>query len=178
MANLWPAAWRANLPWAGVPGALAQILNIHGVLIPGLSGEIGKLQEGTWQIASKAITPDNGANDLFGISGHVLIRGVVAVVTTAITAAGGAVTGKIGTETVDDALIGATADIRAAVDTVWFDDTGPAATIDGIGLSSAYVIGDEKKIILTCGAKPDTGELAVYLYWMPLSPGASVAAAA
>ena len=176
---VWNAGWRANLPWAGASNAFNTIAEIQGVDIPALDSEVSVIQTGNWQIARKQITPVQGVNDLFEVTGRVLVQGVFGIVTTEITRAGGNVEGKVGTETIDDLIIGATANIRAAANLIWQTNATPtvtAATIDLDG-NLTFVIANGDDIVLTLDELPDAGALEFYVFWKALSGDGNVAAA-
>ena len=173
---LWPSTWRQNLPWAGASDAFTTVAEIQGVDIPALESEVAAIQRGNWQVARNAVTPAAGVNELFDVTGRVLVQGVFGVVTTEITRAGGNVEGKVGTETIDDLIIGATANIRAAADLIWQTNATPtvtAATID-LGGDLTFVIGNGDDIILTLDEAPDAGALEFYCFWKPLSADGEV----
>ncbi len=143
-----------------------------------LNADVESVRDGNWQIARKAISPDDGINELFDVEGKVLVQGVVGVITTDITRTG-AVEGKVGTETIDDLLIGVTTNIKGVAGLVWFSDTDPAVTAAQVDLGEdfTFIIGNEDNIILTLSHDPDAGALEFYCFWKPLSQDGSVAPA-
>lgn len=173
---VWPAAWRANLPWAGQAQANQNVLEMHGVILPDVGASLATLLGGSWKLVKHEVELDNGVNDIFDVVGSVLIQGVFAVVTVDVARAGGAVTGKIGTVSDDDLIIGATTDIRTAAGDIWFSAADPAETGVQVDLSGdhCFVVTDGENIIATCGAAPDTGKMEFYCFYKALSADGAV----
>ncbi len=138
------------------------------------------VRDGNWQVTRNTLAGTgltSGVNDAFTITGHVLVRGVVGVITTEVERTG-AVEGKIGTETIDDLLIGVTTDIRGVAGLVWFSTIDPAVTAAQIDLGSdlTFIIGNGDDIIVTLDETPDAGVLEFYCFWKPLSADGNVSA--
>lgn len=173
--SLWPAGWRANLPWAGAADAFQTISEIQGVDLPALGSDVGEIQTGNWRLVRKAITPAQGANELFDVTGRVLIQGVFGIVTTEITRAGN-VEGKVGTDTIDDLIIGATDNIRAGAGLIWQTNATATVTAAAIDLDGdkTFVVANGDDIVLTLDEDPDAGALEFYCFWKPLSSDGEV----
>lgn len=178
---VWDAAWRANLPWAGASTAFTQIADVNQNQMLAALSHLEVIDEGGWQLVRKELdTLSDGYANIFEASGRVAVQGVIGIVTTEVTRAGGVVAGKIGTESDDDVLTGVTADVRAAAGAVWFSTTNPgddAVAVD-LGTDRTFVVAADENIRLHLAEAPDAGAIEFYLWFKPLGADGAVVPAA
>ena len=128
------------------------------------------------ELVTKTMTFSNttGAQTLFTVTGHVIVR-VVSVCTTACASAG-ACNVEIGTAASTAAITAQTDVTLLAAEEIWHDAT-PDAEIEAMSVLSDHIITDGNDIILTLSAQVDSGVVAFYCIWTPLSSDANVVAA-
>jgi len=127
-------------------------------------------------IARKALTFDDtdGAPVLFTVTGDVIVR-VVAVVVTSVASAG-ACNGAVGIAGATTTIIANTDVTLLAAREIWHDAM-PDVEIEALSVMKDFIITDGNDIILTLSAQADSGALAVYCMWTPLSADGLVVAA-
>ena len=129
-----------------------------------------------YKIARKEVTFLNtaaGNQDLFTVTGDVIVR-VVGVVGTSLTsaAAGNVAVGCVGeTDIIGGYTIATTLDARE----IWHDMT-PDSEIEDLSTMREAIITDGNNITLYYDAQIDAGVLVFYCFWTPLSAGSSVVA--
>ena len=179
---LWPAPWRANLPWGQTPRD--QVEQLHDVMVPGIDSLVQEIEKKVGRIAvheetdCSAWTTAASAIDLFGVTGDVLVR-VFATVQTGLTSASDDGTIAVGVEGNVGVLLPATtvAGVATRLDAgdVWTDAD---ANEKAIAIPDDWVLVNDTDIILTVGTNNITaGAMTVYCEWIPLSDGATVVSA-
>jgi hypothetical protein len=128
-------------------------------------------------LVTKAVTFANttGAVALFTVTGDVIVR-LITVCTTDCASAG-ACNGEIGIAGATGVIVPTTDITTLAAREIWHD-ASPDAEIEATSdAMHDVVISDGNDIILTLSAQADSGALAVYCFWFPLSADGNVSAA-
>jgi hypothetical protein len=180
---LWPAGWRANLPWAGQAAANVSVTNIEGVLMPALDSEIAMLQKNNWQLVRGVYDFDvsTGATDeydIFTVTGDVMVR-VIGVCETSVTDAAGASRLQVGVTGATTALLAQITGPDLVAGEIWHDAT-PTTEIEKIDISgshTAVITGGQDIVMEISGAAVTAGLINFYCYFMPLSADGDVVAA-
>lgn len=129
-----------------------------------------------YQVVRKTVTFNNtvGTVSLFTVTGDVIVR-VIGVVKTGCASALGC-NASVG-------IAGATANIIAltditlmAAEEIWHDVT-PDSEIENLTVLQERIISDGNDIILTLSAQADSGAIAFYCLYTPLSANGLVVAA-
>lgn len=114
---------------------------------------------------------DSGTLNVFTVTGDVIVK-IIPVCTTSLTSAAAAniSLGVIGST---QAMIANT--VATAIDAreIWHDAT-PDAEVEALSVAREYIITDGNDVILTLSAQIDTGVIAFYCDWAPLSVDGSV----
>jgi len=126
----------------------------------------------------KSVTFDDtdAAVPLFTVTGDVVVR-VVAICKTDLTsAAAGNV--EVGIAGATDAIIATTVATAIDADEIWHD-AAPDTDIEATSIAgfAGFIISGGADIILTPSAQIDTGVIAFYCLWTPLSADGAVVAA-
>ena len=127
-------------------------------------------------LATKELTfaNDTGTVALFAVTGDVIAR-VIAVCKTNVTSAAAANV-ECGISGSTDAMIATTVATTIDADEIWHDASCDS-DIEAESVSRDYFISGGADIALTLSAQVDAGAITFYCSWIPLSNGASVAAA-
>lgn len=127
-------------------------------------------------LARKTITFSNntGNSDIFAVTGDVEVK-VLAVVKTNVASAGGCNV-ELGITGATGALIATTDATLLAAGEIWHDAT-PDAKIEAASVAANSFITTGEDIILTYSAQADSGAIAFYCWWRPLSADGAVVAA-
>lgn len=112
-----------------------------------------------------------GAVTLFTVTGDVLVR-VVGVVKVSVASAAGC-NGSVGIAGTTAGIIALTDITLMAANEIWFDNS-PDAQIEAMTALREFIISNGNDIILTLSAQADSGQVAFYCIWTPLSAGATV----
>ena len=178
---LWPAAWRANLPWAGAADAFANIADVQGSQMPNVFTRLTELQQGGWKLTRGVYdfavhTGAQGTVDIFDVEGDVMVQ-VLGVVETACT--GATATVELGVAGTVNLLLAQTTAADLTVGDLWHDatPTTDAEIVDVYGDHTA-LISQGKDIILTIATADLTaGKINFYAFWKPLSNDGDIVAA-
>jgi hypothetical protein len=173
---VWNAAWRANLPWAGVAPALGIINTLpDGGALSSLVATSKQFGDG--YLVSKQITYAGEVSyDAFTVTGLVAVQ-IVGYQTTVLTDHGDST--SVGTATSAAGLIAATpaSTLRAAgVGAIWIDNT--PAKFESAGLvATRHLIGAGEDIAVVGTANITGGVIMLHCFWKPLSADGNVVAA-
>jgi hypothetical protein len=127
--------------------------------------------------ARKTVTFNNtvGIVPLFTVTGDVIVR-VIAVVQVNCASALGC-NAEVGVASDTDIIL-PTTDITLMLASAVWQDNAPNSDIEALATASKnYVIGAGADIRMTLSAQADSGVIAFYCQWTPLSAGATVVAA-
>jgi len=126
------------------------------------------------EVKTLTFSNDTGTVSLFTVTGAVRVR-VVGHCTTNVASAAAANI-EMGVSGDTDAMIASTlaTDIDA---NEWWHDASPDSNIEATDVFRDYIICNGDDVILTLDAQVDSGVIAFYAYWMPLSSDGAVAAA-
>ena len=185
---LWPEAWRNNLPWAGASTAFDNITDIHGVDLPALGGLVGGV-ENTVLAQERCIerlvcVPTETNIDLFEVSGGpIIITELVGIVTTQI---GGVTECQI---VATPTAPGVGVNFSTAVD-IDAQDVGASITFTDAALpvltptANGAVLQFPRHywlcpvgVITAEFSATQTGNIAWYMVFKPLSPNTTVVSA-
>jgi hypothetical protein len=129
-----------------------------------------------WRTATHTRTFSNdgaGALSLFTVTGDVVVR-IIPICKTIVASAAGANV-ELGVSADTDAMLGSTLSTDIDADKVWID-ASPDSQIEPESTSRDYIIANGDDVILTLDAQVDSGVIAFYCLWRPLSSGATVVA--
>lgn len=127
--------------------------------------------------ATKSLTfsNDTGALNIFTVTGDVEIE-ITAVCKTNVASAAAANV-ELGVASDTDAIIGSTLSTDLDADEIW-NDASPNSDIEPTSLAKRqYTIVGGADVILTLSAQVDSGVIAFYASWKPLSNDGNVTAA-
>ena len=126
--------------------------------------------------ARKTVTFDDdvGVITLFTVTGHVAVK-LIAVCITNVASAGAANI-EVGIAGATSTIIATTVATAVDAEEIWHDAT-PDAKIELLSVAAEYIITDGSDIILTPSAQVDSGVIAFYLDYAPLSVDGAVVAA-
>jgi len=113
-----------------------------------------------------------GAPVLFTISGDVIVR--IVAVCKVVCASAGACNASVGIAASTAHIIALTNITLLAAMEIWHDNA-PANEIEALTVIKDRIITDGNDILLTLSAQADSGQIAFYCFWTPLSVGATVA---
>lgn len=115
---------------------------------------------------------DTGTVSVFTVTGDVMVW-ILPVCTTNIASAAAANI-RLGTTTDDDAMIVDTLATDIDSRDIWID-ASPTTEIEPADSVRSYIISDGNDVQMTLDAQVDSGVIAFYCWWIPLSSGATVA---
>jgi hypothetical protein len=115
-----------------------------------------------------------GALSLFTVTGDVVVR-LVAVCKTNLASAAGA-NMELGVSGDTNLLIVSTLGTDLDANEIWHDAT-PDVNAELLSTIKEAIISNGDDVILTIDAQMDSGAIAFYCFWTPLSSGAIVTAA-
>ena len=115
-----------------------------------------------------------GTVDLFTVTGDVIVR--LIPVTKTNLASAGACNAELGVTGTVAAMIAATDVTTMAAGELWHD-TASDSNVEAASVRKEYILTTGIDVIMTLSAQIDSGVLAVYCQWTPLSVGATVVAA-
>jgi len=128
-------------------------------------------------VVTKTLTFSNdaaGQVNLFTVTGDVIVKVVPVCTTNIASAAAGNITmGAVGDL---DAMIGTTLGTDIDAREIWIDAT-PDSEIEAFATIRDYIITDGNDIQLDLDAQIDSGVIAFYCFWTPLSSDGNVVAA-
>lgn len=116
----------------------------------------------------------SGAPALFTVTGDVLFRLVAVVKTTVIST--GECNGEVGISGDTYAIITRTDITRLAAGEIWHGTT-PEKELEPLSEQVEWILSDGNDIIMTLDAQADSGAIAFYLFYTPLSTDGLVVAA-
>ncbi len=130
----------------------------------------------TWGNATHTRTFSNdgaGALSLFTVTGNVKVR-IIPICTTNLASAAEA-NMELGVSADTDAMIASTLATDLDANDLWID-ASPTTTIEPESTSRDYIISNGDDVILTIDAQVDSGVIAFYCEWKPLSSNGAVVA--
>ncbi len=177
---IWPAGWRASLPWAGVStilgnmpndGALTDITNVTDTL----AGRVRRLAIHVEGDCATNWTVDT--HDIFEVTGDVLVR-CFGTVQDGLISNNNDGTLALGVEENTAVLIAQTivagVATRLATGDVWTGATSDRKAL-AVGNADWFIIAGGADIILTVATNHMTaGEMTIYCEWVPLSANGNV----
>jgi len=125
---------------------------------------------------TKTLTFSNdaaGALTILTVTGDVLVR-VKPICKTLVASAAGA-NMELGISADTNGIIASTLASALVANEIWID-TSPDSLIEPESTSRDYIISNSDDVILTIDAQVDSGVVAFYCEWEPLSAGATVVA--
>ncbi len=117
---------------------------------------------------------DNGTVNVFTVTGDVIVRVIAVCTTNVASGADGYI--ELGISADADAMIASTQATELDAREIW-NDTVSTREIESADSIRSYIIVDGNDIILTLSAQVDSGVIAFYCFWTPLSSGGKVEAA-
>ncbi len=176
---IWPAGWRASLPWAGVStilgnmpndGALTDITNVTDTLA-------GRVRRLAIHVESDCTAWDIDTHDIFEVTGDVLVR-CFGTVQTGLTSTGNTGTLELGVEENTAVLIAQTivegVATRLDAGDVWTGATSNRKAL-AVGNADWFIIAGGADIVLTVATNDMTaGAMTIYCEWVPLSANGNV----
>ena len=177
--GLWPAAWRANLPWAGVSTILGNLPN-DGALTD-ITGVTDSLQGRVRQLAIQTVADmatgwaTTDTPDIFTVTGDVLVR-CFGTVQTQLTSTADTGTISLGVEGSTAVLLPVTQanGVRLDAGDVWIDADSDKKAL-AAGNADWFIVAGGADIIATIATNNITaGAMTVYCEWIPLSANGDV----
>jgi hypothetical protein len=129
-----------------------------------------------WASTSKTLTFSNTstAQNLFTVTGDVIIKIIAVCTTNVASAAAGAV--AVGTAITTSGVIAETTGTDLDAREIWHDSS-PDSELEAFSTMREYIVTDGNDITLTPTAQIDSGVVVFYCYWIPLSSDGEVTAA-
>jgi hypothetical protein len=126
--------------------------------------------------ASKTITfsNDTGTVSVFTVTGTVIARVIPICTTNVASAAAGNI--ELGVSGDTDAMIAATTGTDIDANEIWHD-ASPDSNIEALSVRREYIITNSDDIIMTLSAQIDSGVIAFYCEWEPISDDGLIAPA-
>jgi len=182
---IWPAAWRANLPWAGAADAFTTIGNLpDGGQLTGIINDIAVVDDYAEKVVSTAAAVMVDDDVLFEADGPILIMGLVSECITVNDATASTLQYRVNPDEGDPVTISAASSSLANLDpgaTVSLVGTAlnTAAAVNtsgaNLGMTApiAVMAGD---IEIAVGVGSTTGTWRHHLRYKPLARNVSVVA--
>ncbi len=117
---------------------------------------------------------DTGTVNLFTVTGDVIVRIIAVCTTNVASGADGYI--EMGISADVDAIIASTQATEIDAREIW-NDSVSSREIEVVDSVRGYIITDGNDIILTLSAQVDSGVIAFYCFWTPLSSDGKVVAA-
>lgn len=129
---------------------------------------------GPLQLSTITFLNDTGTVPVLVVTGDVQIEIIPICKTNVASVAGANI--ELGVSADVNAIISSTLSTDIAVNDIWFD-ASPDSSIEAASGIRDYIVSNGDDVIMTLSDQVDSGVIAFYFGWRPLSAGATVVAA-